>query len=110
MADSFSQGTGMAVNPEGLSRLVVPELDRILGAPFRVLNDGFVRVVDYMGNDGSVVQAARVFLESWRQIASVGNWKRSFDASVSASRGNERADLRHLRLPIAPVRGTAAAP
>lgn len=35
-------------------------LDRLLGKPFRVLDDGFVRVVDYMGDDGAVVQAARV--------------------------------------------------
>ncbi|MDD5583027.1 MAG: FAD-dependent thymidylate synthase [Candidatus Marinimicrobia bacterium] len=35
-------------------------LDEILGIPFNVLDDGFVRVVDYMGNDSSIVQAARV--------------------------------------------------
>ncbi|MEA3544312.1 MAG: FAD-dependent thymidylate synthase [Thermodesulfobacteriota bacterium] len=37
-----------------------PELDVILGQTFPVLDDGFVRVVDYMGNDNSIVQAARV--------------------------------------------------
>jgi thymidylate synthase (FAD) len=37
-----------------------PELDSILGQTFPVLDDGFVRVVDYMGNDNSIVQAARV--------------------------------------------------
>jgi thymidylate synthase (FAD) len=31
-----------------------------LGERFAVLDDGFVRVVDYMGSDASVVQAARV--------------------------------------------------
>jgi thymidylate synthase (FAD) len=36
------------------------ELDRILGRPFKVLDDGFIRVVDYMGTDESIVQAARV--------------------------------------------------
>lgn len=36
------------------------ELDKILGHTFKVLDDGFVRVVDYMGSDGSIVQAARV--------------------------------------------------
>lgn len=41
-------------------RVSVPELDAILGKPFRVLDDGFIRVVDYMGNDASIVQAARV--------------------------------------------------
>ena len=50
----------MSSDPEKLTRPVVPALDEILGKPFKVLNDGFVRVVDYMGNDGSVVQAARV--------------------------------------------------
>jgi thymidylate synthase (FAD) len=43
-----------------ISRVSVPELDSILGHPFKVLDDGFVRVVDYMGSDESIVQAARV--------------------------------------------------
>jgi len=46
--------------PEHLARPGVAELDAILGEPFRVLDDGFVRVVDYMGSDASIVQAARV--------------------------------------------------
>lgn len=45
---------------EKLERPSVPEMDAILGEPFKVLDDGFVRVVDYMGTDSSVVQAARV--------------------------------------------------
>jgi len=43
-----------------LSRVTVPELDRILGHRWPVLDDGFIRVIDYMGSDESVVQAARV--------------------------------------------------
>lgn len=35
-------------------------LEEILYKPFEVLDHGFVRVVDYMGNDNSIVQAARV--------------------------------------------------
>jgi thymidylate synthase (FAD) len=35
-------------------------LDDVLGREFPVLDHGFVRVVDYMGGDDSVVQAARV--------------------------------------------------
>lgn len=41
-------------------RPVSAELEKILYKPFEVLDHGFVRVVDYMGNDDSVVQAARV--------------------------------------------------
>ncbi len=41
-------------------RPVAPELEKVLYQPFEVLDHGFVRVVDYMGNDAAVVQAARV--------------------------------------------------
>lgn len=41
-------------------RPIAPELEKILYQPTEVLDHGFVRVVDYMGNDSSIVQAARV--------------------------------------------------
>lgn len=41
-------------------RPTVPALEDILYKPFPVLNHGFVRVVDYMGDDSAIVQAARV--------------------------------------------------
>ena len=50
----------MEQKAEQLQRPVSEELDKVLGIPFEVLDDGFVRVVDYMGCDESVVQAARV--------------------------------------------------
>ena len=50
----------MKPEPETLARPVSPELDDILGRAFPLLDDGFVRLVDYMGNDRSIVQAARV--------------------------------------------------
>jgi len=43
-----------------IGRPQVEALDAILGVPLKVLDDGFVRVVDYMGADESIVQAARV--------------------------------------------------
>lgn len=43
-----------------IERLSVPALNEILGEPFKVLNDGFIRLIDYMGSDESIVQAARV--------------------------------------------------
>lgn len=45
---------------EELTRIVVPELESILGKRFNVLDSGFIRLVDYMGSDESIVQAARV--------------------------------------------------
>jgi thymidylate synthase (FAD) len=43
-----------------MERERVPALDAVLGQRFPVLDDGFVRVVDYMGSDAAIVQAARV--------------------------------------------------
>ncbi|MDA0951392.1 MAG: FAD-dependent thymidylate synthase, partial [Proteobacteria bacterium] len=41
-------------------RAVSPALEEILYEALPVLDHGFVRVVDYMGNDEAIVQAARV--------------------------------------------------
>ena len=41
-------------------RATVPALEEILYQPLPVLDHGFVRVIDYMGDDAAVVQAARV--------------------------------------------------
>ena len=41
-------------------RVNAPELEKILYDAIPVLDHGFVRVVDYMGNDTSIVQSARV--------------------------------------------------
>jgi thymidylate synthase (FAD) len=41
-------------------RPTVPGLEAILHRPFPVLDHGFIRVVDYMGDDSAIVQAARV--------------------------------------------------
>jgi thymidylate synthase (FAD) len=41
-------------------RVTSPELEKILYEAISVLDHGFVRVVDYMGDDSSIVQSARV--------------------------------------------------
>ena len=41
-------------------RATAPGLEEILYQPIPVLDHGFIRVIDYMGDDGAVVQAARV--------------------------------------------------
>lgn len=43
-----------------IKRVGSPYLESILGHAFPVLDHGFVRVIDFMGDDSSVVQAARV--------------------------------------------------
>jgi thymidylate synthase (FAD) len=41
-------------------RIIVPEAEKLIGKKFDCLNHGFVRLVDYMGGDEAIVQAARV--------------------------------------------------
>lgn len=41
-------------------RATVPALEEILFEPIPLLDHGFVRVIDYMGDDSAIVQAARV--------------------------------------------------
>ncbi|NNU81951.1 FAD-dependent thymidylate synthase [Halovulum dunhuangense] len=41
-------------------RATVPAMEERLYTPHKVLDHGFVRVIDYMGDDAAIVQAARV--------------------------------------------------
>ena len=41
-------------------RATSPAIEKILYKPIKVLDHGFIRVIDYMGTDQSIVQAARV--------------------------------------------------
>jgi thymidylate synthase (FAD) len=50
----------LAAPPASTRRPTVPALEEELFRLHPVLDHGFVRVVDYMGDDGAIVQAARV--------------------------------------------------
>jgi thymidylate synthase (FAD) len=43
-----------------MAHVINPEAEEILDKEFKCLNTGFVRLVDYMGGDEAIVQAARV--------------------------------------------------
>ena len=45
---------------EGTKRVVSNGLEEIIYQSLPVLDHGFIRVIDYMGDDSSIVQAARV--------------------------------------------------
>ena len=52
-------------------RVVVEAMEWLLYEPIPVLDHGFVRVIDYMGDDAAVVQAARVsYGRGTRQVSS----------------------------------------
>ena len=69
-------------HPQPTARATSPALEEILHTPLPVLDQGFVRVVDYMGDDEAVVQGARV---------SYGRGTRQ----VSGERGLIRYLMRH---------------
>ena len=50
----------MKSTAEALTRPHSEALDAILGVPTDVLDHGFIRVIDYMGDEAAIVQAARV--------------------------------------------------
>ena len=50
----------MAADDAPMTRPSIPEVDRLIGVKRTVLSHGFVALVDYMGNDAAIVQAARV--------------------------------------------------
>lgn len=73
MLNAFPKATdgnnGFMVGPDSplavpeerpMVRVTVPEADRLIGVQHPVLTHGFVVLVDYMGDDSSIVQAARV--------------------------------------------------
>jgi len=41
-------------------RITVKEIDELLYQEHKVLDQGFIRIIDYMGSDSAIVQAARV--------------------------------------------------
>ena len=52
-------------------RVTSPELEKILYSALPALDHGFIRVVDYMGDDTSIVQAARVsYGKGTKQVSS----------------------------------------
>ena len=56
----FAELEALRVRRYDTMRATVPALEEMLYTPIPLLDHGFLRVVDYMGNDSAVVQAARV--------------------------------------------------
>ena len=59
-AEQQAEVDALADATQPTRRATVPALEEILYKPIPVLDHGFVRVIDYMGDDAAIVQAARV--------------------------------------------------
>ena len=60
MIDPESEIAALRAEANTTRRPVSPGIEAALFTPHPVLDHGFVRVVDYMGDDAAIVQAARV--------------------------------------------------
>ena len=84
-----------------ISKPTVPELDAILGQRFPVLHDGFIRVVDYMGTDESIVQAARVSYGSGTKTTSSDEQLIRFMIRHGHTSPFEMCEIKlHVRVPM----------
>lgn len=59
-AEESPETCGAPQEANSTRRAVAPGMEKHLHAEHKVLDHGFVRVVDYMGDDSAIVQAARV--------------------------------------------------
>jgi thymidylate synthase (FAD) len=82
-------------------RATVPALEKILYAPINVLDHGFVRVIDYMGDDSAIVQAARVSYGKGTKQVSQDKGLINYLMRHSHTTPFEMCDIKfHIKLPI----------
>jgi len=84
-----------------LERTRVSEADNILGLPFVTLDKGFVRLIDYMGTDSSIVQAARVSYGKGTKTASSDRALIAYLMRKNHTSPFEQVELKfHIKVPM----------
>jgi thymidylate synthase (FAD) len=82
-------------------RVTSPELEKILYEALPVLDHGFVRVVDYMGDDTSIVQSARVSYGKGTKKVSTDSGLIKYLMRHRHSTPFEMCEIKyHIKLPI----------
>ena len=82
-------------------RVTSPELEKILYEAIPVLDHGFVRVVDYMGDDSSIVQSARVSYGKKKKKVSTDSGLIKYLMRHRHSTPFEMCEIKyHVKLPI----------
>ena len=91
----------LAVPPTLTLRPTVPAMERRMFHINPVLDHGFVRVVDYMGNDAAVVQAARVSYGTGTETPTTDRGLIRYLMSHRHSTPSEMCEIKlHVKLPI----------
>ena len=82
-------------------RVTSPELEKILYEALPILDHGFVRVVDYMGDDSSIVQSARVSYGKGTKKVSTDSGLIKYLMRHRHSTPFEMCEIKyHIKLPI----------
>jgi thymidylate synthase (FAD) len=82
-------------------RAVVGALEEILYQPLPVLDHGFIRVIDYMGDDAAIVQAARVSYGRGTKAVSDDRGLINYLMRLRHTSPFEMCELKlHVKLPI----------
>ena len=82
-------------------RVTSPELEKVLYEAMPVLDHGFVRVVDYMGDDTSIVQSARVSYGKGTKKVSTDSGLIKYLMRHRHSTPFEMCEIKyHIKLPI----------
>lgn len=84
-----------------MTRATSPALDALIGTTIHVLDHGFIRPVDYMGNDAAIVQAARVSYGAGTKTPSSDQGLISYLMKHRHSTPFEMCEIKfHVKLPI----------
>lgn len=82
-------------------RPVRPELEAIMYQPFEVLDHGFIRLIDYMGDDSAIVQAARVSYGKGTKQSTADRGLINYLLSHQHTTPFEMCELKiHVKMPI----------
>lgn len=82
-------------------RPVSSELEEILYQPFYALDHGFIRVIDYMGNDSAIVQSARVSYGSGTKKVNADKGLINYLMAHRHTTPFEMCEIKfHIKLPI----------
>lgn len=84
-----------------VKRAVSPALDSILGHAYPILDHGFVRVIDYLGNDEAIVQMARTSYGSGTKATSDDRGLIRYLVRHAHTSPLEGCEIKlHLKMPI----------
>ena len=84
-----------------MPKIISEELDKILDQEFKILDHGFIRIVDYMGDDSAIVQAARVSYGAGTKKVSEDKGLISYLMRHSHSTPFEMCEIKfHVKCPI----------